>query len=167
MVFPHIIIGSEINIRIYLVQILNTILYTRLEALTTRIHITIIIWLHWVSSLNFCTQDGKTAIHLAAQEGKVDVVRLLNEAGAQLNIETKVQYCYSCMCHTTPCSSTSSLEDQALSSHMLCSHMCFHLHIHILRWHIKAMCICMCVYSWAIGTVAACAAMVVLHFYQD
>ena len=30
------------------------------------------------------------ALHYAAQEGKVDVVRLLIEAWAQLNIQTKV-----------------------------------------------------------------------------
>ena len=36
----------------------------------------------------FCTQDGFTALQLAAQEGKVDVVRLLTEAGAQLNVQT-------------------------------------------------------------------------------
>ena len=38
----------------------------------------------------FCAQNGFTALHLAAQEGKVDVVRLLTEARAQLNIQTKV-----------------------------------------------------------------------------
>ena len=37
-----------------------------------------------------CPQDGWTALHLAAQEGKVDVVRLLTEAQAQVNIQTKV-----------------------------------------------------------------------------
>ena len=37
------------------------------------------------------TQDGWTALHLAAQEGKVDVVRLLlTEAQALVNIQTKV-----------------------------------------------------------------------------
>ena len=35
-----------------------------------------------------CPQDGWTALHLAAQEGKVDVVRLLTEAQAQVNIQT-------------------------------------------------------------------------------
>ena len=39
-----------------------------------------------------CTQDGFTALHMAAQEGKVDVVRLLTEAQAQINIQTEVQY---------------------------------------------------------------------------
>ena len=37
------------------------------------------------------TQDGWTALHLAAQEGKVDVLRLLlTEAQALVNIQTKV-----------------------------------------------------------------------------
>ena len=37
------------------------------------------------------TQDGWTALHVAAQEGKVDVVRLLlTEAQALVNIQTKV-----------------------------------------------------------------------------
>ena len=38
----------------------------------------------------FCKQDGWTALHLAAQEGKVDMVRLLTEAGAHLNIQNEV-----------------------------------------------------------------------------
>ena len=37
-----------------------------------------------------CPQDGWTALHLAAQEGKVDVVRLLTEAQPQINIQTEV-----------------------------------------------------------------------------
>ena len=40
----------------------------------------------------FCAQDGWTALHLAAQEGKVDVVRLLTEAQARVNIQTKVNF---------------------------------------------------------------------------
>ena len=37
------------------------------------------------------SQDGWTALHMAAQEGKVDVVRLLvTEAQALVNIQTKV-----------------------------------------------------------------------------
>ena len=37
------------------------------------------------------SQNGGTALHLAAQEGKVDVVRLLlTEAQALVNIQTKV-----------------------------------------------------------------------------
>ena len=37
-----------------------------------------------------CPQDGATALHLAAREGKVDVVRLLIDAEAQVNIHAKV-----------------------------------------------------------------------------
>ena len=37
-----------------------------------------------------CPQDGVTALHMAAAEGKVDVVRLLTEAQAQVNIQTEV-----------------------------------------------------------------------------
>ena len=40
-----------------------------------------------------CPQDGWTALHLAAHEGKVDVVRLLTEAKAQVNLQTKVIVC--------------------------------------------------------------------------
>ena len=37
------------------------------------------------------TQDGCTALHMAAHEGKVDVVRLLlTEAQTLVNIQTKV-----------------------------------------------------------------------------
>ena len=43
----------------------------------------------------FCAQDGATALHLAAQEGNMEVVRLLTEAGAQLNIQTEVEHWYS------------------------------------------------------------------------
>ena len=39
-----------------------------------------------------CAQDGWTALHLAAQEGKVDVMKLLTEAQAQVNIRTKVKW---------------------------------------------------------------------------
>ena len=38
-----------------------------------------------------CPQDGWTALHLAVQKGKVDVVILLIDAGAQVNIQTEVQ----------------------------------------------------------------------------
>ena len=38
----------------------------------------------------FCPQDGWTALHWAAQEGKVDVVRLLTEAKAHVNIQMNV-----------------------------------------------------------------------------
>ena len=43
----------------------------------------------------FSPQDGWTALHLAAKEGKVDVVRLLTEAKAHVNIQTKVHT----LCH--------------------------------------------------------------------
>ena len=37
------------------------------------------------------TQNGRTALHMAAQEGKVDVVRLLlTEAQTLVNIQNKV-----------------------------------------------------------------------------
>ena len=42
-----------------------------------------------------CPQNGATALHLAALEGKVDVVRLLTEAQAQVNIQTEVHT----LCH--------------------------------------------------------------------
>ena len=49
----------------------------------------------------FCPQDDQTALHLAAQEGKVDVVRLLTESQAQVNIRTEVTiYMYvHVLCH--------------------------------------------------------------------
>ena len=37
-----------------------------------------------------CPQKGWTAVHMGAHEGKVDVVRLLTEAQAQVNIQTEV-----------------------------------------------------------------------------
>ena len=43
----------------------------------------------------FCPQGGGTAFHCAAQEGKVDVVRLLTEANAPINIQTEVHT----LCH--------------------------------------------------------------------
>ena len=36
-------------------------------------------------------QDGRTALYLAAHEGTVDVVRLLTEAEARVNLQTKVR----------------------------------------------------------------------------
>ena len=48
-------------------------------------------------TLYLCPQDGWTALHLAAQEGKVDVVRLLTESRALVNIQTEVhlyKLCY-------------------------------------------------------------------------
>ena len=41
-------------------------------------------------TLYLCPQDGWTALHLAAQEGKVDVVRLLTKSQALVNIQTEV-----------------------------------------------------------------------------
>ena len=40
--------------------------------------------------LTFCSQHGWTALHAAAENGKVDVVRLLIEAKAHVDIKTKV-----------------------------------------------------------------------------
>ena len=40
--------------------------------------------------MSFYPQDGWTALHAAAQEGKIDMVRLLTEAQAQVNIQTEV-----------------------------------------------------------------------------
>ena len=42
-----------------------------------------------ISPLSYL-QDGATALFMAAQEGKADVVRLLIEAGAQLDIQRTV-----------------------------------------------------------------------------
>ena len=42
------------------------------------------------------SQDGRTALHLAAQEGRVDVVRLLIETQAQVNIQDEVPYMRRC-----------------------------------------------------------------------
>ena len=39
----------------------------------------------------FCPQDDWTALHLAAQEVKIDVVRLLINAEAHVNIQTEVR----------------------------------------------------------------------------
>ena len=37
------------------------------------------------------TQDGDTALLLACREGKVDVVKVLLQAGADMNIQNKVR----------------------------------------------------------------------------
>ena len=39
----------------------------------------------------YCPQTGWTALHLAAQEGRVDVVSLLTKAEAQVDIQTAVR----------------------------------------------------------------------------
>ena len=48
-----------------------------------------------------CPQDGLTALHLAAREGKVDVVKLLTDAQAQIDIRAKVymHYVMECCVH--------------------------------------------------------------------
>ena len=46
----------------------------------------------------FCPQTGATALHMAAQKGKVEVVRLLIEAKALVNIQKKV---YTSLSHMT------------------------------------------------------------------
>lgn len=38
-----------------------------------------------------CVQDGATALHMAAQEGHVDIVEALTKAQAQINIQTEVR----------------------------------------------------------------------------
>ena len=64
--------------------------------------INIIFYLHYnVGELSVyisVPQSGWTALHLAAQEGKVDVVRLLTEAKAHVNIQTEV-YTHIFVCH--------------------------------------------------------------------
>ena len=44
-----------------------------------------------------CPQDGWTALHAAALAGKVYVVRLLTEAQALVNIQTKKVHTTSCL----------------------------------------------------------------------
>ena len=44
----------------------------------------------------FCPQDGVVALHMAAQEGKVDVVRLLIDTEAQVNIQAEVHILFAC-----------------------------------------------------------------------
>ena len=44
----------------------------------------------YMSYLCFCPQDGWTALHMAAQEGKVDIVRLLTDTKAHVDIQTEV-----------------------------------------------------------------------------
>ena len=53
-------------------------------------HVHVPVYLWYNVSVWVCPQDGWTALHLAAHKGKLDVVRLLTEAHAQVNIQTKV-----------------------------------------------------------------------------
>ena len=50
--------------------------------------------LHVHVTVFYIQLHGRTALHLAAEEGRVDVVRLLIEAKAQVNIQTKVILVY-------------------------------------------------------------------------
>ena len=61
-----------------------------------------------MSYLCFCPQDGWTALHMAAQEGKVDIVRLLTDTKAHVDIQTEVHILY--VCHVWS-KLTSSQED--------------------------------------------------------
>ena len=54
----------------------------------TKLHIIKNVYVHCNSVL--CLQDGTTALHMAAEQGRVDVVRLLIDAEAQVNIQAKV-----------------------------------------------------------------------------
>ena len=53
---------------------------------------TMLLYIAVLGELTVCfhPQRDWTALHLAAQEGKVDVVRLLTEAKAHVNIQTEV-----------------------------------------------------------------------------
>ena len=49
-----------------------------------------------IVSLLFIQLNGQTALHLAAAEGEVDVVRLLIEAEAEVDTQTKVNVYFLC-----------------------------------------------------------------------
>ena len=49
-----------------------------------------LVYMYIVSSKFFIQLHGRTAIHLAAEGGRVDVVRLLIKAVAQVDTQTKV-----------------------------------------------------------------------------
>ena len=46
-----------------------------------------------------CSQNGWTALHLVAIEGRVDVVKLLTQARAQLDIQSEVLKFFYCLFH--------------------------------------------------------------------
>lgn len=50
--------------------------------------------INWAMMLLYCitVQDGKTALHLAAEHGHASVVQLLIVAQADLNLQDKVQH---------------------------------------------------------------------------
>ena len=64
----------------------------------------------------FCSQDGCTALHLAAQEGQVDVVKLLTEAKAHVNLQTEVHVC---IIYTIPYLDSHSF---LMTEEILCTH---------------------------------------------
>ena len=70
-----------------------------------------------------CPQDGCTALHLAAQEGKVDVVRLLIDTEAQVNTQTEVhtlnprRMCRSLM-SVSMCKGLHAFRDRSNSVHL-------------------------------------------------
>ena len=56
---------------------------------TPETHCTTVLYIAGLDEC-FCPHDGWTALHLTFQEGKVHVIRLLTEAKAHINIQTKV-----------------------------------------------------------------------------
>ena len=66
----------------------------------------------------FCPQTGASALSLATQEGKVEVVRILMEAKALVNIQKKV-YTSPSLPHTC-ISSSHDREEQLLLIHGIC-----------------------------------------------
>ena len=50
----------------------------------------------YVYTTVLCPQDGATALHLAAEVGKVDVVRLLIDTEAQVNVQAEVHILFTC-----------------------------------------------------------------------
>ena len=76
----------------------------------------------YISTLTvFLSQDGWTALHMAAQEGKSDVARLLTEAKAHVNKQTEVYTLYH-ICYKTQRYHFLS-DDWVESMYMLCACM--------------------------------------------